>query len=85
MATEVDMGDQAAWDDSYLINSWDEAAAEYKVSRVVCRRKHSLLRQLQKYHSIHQSGKRLEDVLTEEELRDLRQHVSPTLLLVHVF
>lgn len=56
MATEVDMGDQAAWDDSYLINSWDEAAAEYK-----------------RYHSIHKSGKRLEDVLTEEELRNLKQ------------
>lgn len=28
---------------------------------------------LQKYHSIHKSGKRLEDVLSKEELDELRQ------------
>jgi hypothetical protein len=27
----------------------------------------------QKYHSIAKSGKRLEDVLTEEELKELRE------------
>ena len=30
-------------------------------------------RDAQKYHSIHQSGKRLEDVLTKEELKELRE------------
>lgn len=55
MAPVIDMSDQNAWDDSVLINSWNDAVAEYK-----------------KYHSIHTSGKRLEDVLTEEELEALR-------------
>ncbi|KAI8934022.1 hypothetical protein NX059_008790 [Plenodomus lindquistii] len=55
MSPGIDMGDANAWDDSLLINSWDDAVAEYK-----------------KYHSIHKSGKKLEDVLTEEELKELR-------------
>jgi hypothetical protein len=33
---------------------------------------HKLTRE-QKYHSIAKSGKRLEDVLTEEELKELRE------------
>jgi hypothetical protein len=28
---------------------------------------------MQKYHSIHKSGKRLEDALSEEELKELRE------------
>ncbi|KAF1850021.1 uncharacterized protein K460DRAFT_372407 [Cucurbitaria berberidis CBS 394.84] len=55
MAPGIDMSDKNAWDDSLLINSWNDAVTEYK-----------------KYHSIHKSGKRLEDALTEEELRELR-------------
>ncbi|KAL7776533.1 hypothetical protein CFE70_006949 [Pyrenophora teres f. teres 0-1] len=66
MAPIVDMSDKNAWDDSVLIDSWDNAVNEYK-----------------KYHSIHQSGKRLEDVLTEEELKELREYVFPTQGLRH--
>ncbi|KAJ4294543.1 hypothetical protein N0V90_008234 [Kalmusia sp. IMI 367209] len=55
MAPGVSLDDRSAWDDSALIDSWDEAVAEY-----------------QKYHSISKSGKRLEDVLTREELEQLR-------------
>ncbi|KAF1830826.1 hypothetical protein BDW02DRAFT_533275 [Decorospora gaudefroyi] len=55
MAPSVNLNDKRAWDDSLLINSWNDALKEYK-----------------KYHSIHKSGKRLEDVLTEEELKELR-------------
>ncbi|RYN23539.1 hypothetical protein AA0113_g5211 [Alternaria arborescens] len=32
----------------------------------------SAVNEYKKYHSIHQSGKKLEDVLTEEELKELR-------------
>ncbi|KAF2035324.1 hypothetical protein EK21DRAFT_53872 [Setomelanomma holmii] len=56
MASGIDMSDKNAWDDSFLINSWNDALKEYD-----------------KYHSIHKSGKRLEDVLSEEELRELRK------------
>ncbi|KAF2677233.1 hypothetical protein K458DRAFT_447063 [Lentithecium fluviatile CBS 122367] len=52
----ISLDDKGAWDDSALVNSWDEAVAEY-----------------QKYHSIQRSGKRLEDVLSEEELKQLRE------------
>jgi len=31
MAPVVDMSDKNAWDDSMLIDSWDEAVNEYKV------------------------------------------------------
>ncbi|KAL5394574.1 hypothetical protein PMIN03_010688 [Paraphaeosphaeria minitans] len=55
MAPGISLDDHSAWDDSALINSWDDAVAEY-----------------QKYHSISKSGKRLEDVLTKEELERLR-------------
>ncbi|KAF2117582.1 hypothetical protein BDV96DRAFT_611331 [Lophiotrema nucula] len=56
MAPAVILDDKHFWDDRALINSWDEAVAEYK-----------------KYHSIQATGKRLEEVLTEDELRELRE------------
>ncbi|KAF2279672.1 uncharacterized protein EI97DRAFT_455887 [Westerdykella ornata] len=56
MSTSIDLHDRHTWDDAALIDSWEEALAEYK-----------------KYHSIRAQGKRLEDVLTEEELRELRK------------
>ncbi|OAL48809.1 hypothetical protein IQ07DRAFT_645563 [Pyrenochaeta sp. DS3sAY3a] len=56
MASGVDMSDKNAWDDSELMDTWNDALLEYK-----------------KYHSIHKSGKRLEDALTEAELRELRE------------
>ncbi|KAL5120066.1 hypothetical protein ACEQ8H_001891 [Pleosporales sp. CAS-2024a] len=60
MAPGIDMHDKNAWDDAFLIESWNAAVDEYK-----------------KYHSIHKSGKRLEDALTAEELEALRQYGDP--------
>ncbi|OCK94023.1 uncharacterized protein K441DRAFT_563055 [Cenococcum geophilum 1.58] len=57
MSLGVDLGDRDAWDDSALIQSWEEALAEYK-----------------KYHSIHAKGQRVEDVLNEEELMELKEY-----------
>lgn len=59
MSLGVDLGDRDAWDDSALIQSWEEALAEYK-----------------KYHSIHAKGQRIEDVLNEEELRELKEELG---------
>ncbi|KAF2707026.1 hypothetical protein K504DRAFT_458492 [Pleomassaria siparia CBS 279.74] len=56
MAPGINLNDENAWDDSVLINSWDEALNEYK-----------------KYYSIQAQGKRLEDVLSKEELRQLTE------------
>jgi len=33
MSLGVDLGDRDAWDDSALIQSWEEALAEYKVEK----------------------------------------------------
>lgn len=64
----MDLNDRKAWDDSDLISTWDEALEEYKV----CSNTSFVLRHAtnseQKYHSIHLSGKKLEDVLTKEEM-----------------
>ncbi|KAF2833853.1 hypothetical protein CC86DRAFT_15796 [Ophiobolus disseminans] len=56
MAPGVDMSNPNAWDDKYLLDSWNDAVKEYE-----------------KYHSIHKSGKRLEDALSAKELKDLRE------------
>jgi hypothetical protein len=50
------------WDDSALVDSWNEAVEEYKVGRFISREStesdHS-----QHYHSLHARGEKLEDVL----------------------
>lgn len=53
------------WDDSALIDSWDEALEEYKVAFM---QSHPLisdpkLTNLQKYHSIHKNGGNVKDLL----------------------
>lgn len=56
------------WDDSALIQSWDEAVQEYKVSLTSCLLLtwFFLTRKLyQLYHSIHARGENVEDVLRE--------------------
>lgn len=65
------MSDRNAWDDSLLINSWNDAVKEYDV-RIFSFTSCADIDMTQKYHSIHKSGKRLEDALTEEELRELK-------------
>lgn len=58
----VDMSDKNAWEDSTLIDHWNECVKQYE-----------------KYHSIHKSGKRLEEALTEEELKELRADYADVL------
>jgi len=55
MSKGINLTDPGVWDDSALVDSWNEALKEYN-----------------KYHSIHAQGKDLEDVLTDEELAQLR-------------
>ncbi|KAF2430662.1 hypothetical protein EJ08DRAFT_588712 [Tothia fuscella] len=57
---DLDLSDPRVWDDTVLVESWNEALEEYK-----------------KYHSIHAQGKRLEDVLTDEELVRLKMKRPP--------
>ncbi|KAF2471579.1 uncharacterized protein BDR25DRAFT_342309 [Lindgomyces ingoldianus] len=56
MAPGISIDDRNAWDDTSLVDDWNEVVAEY-----------------QKYHSIQAQGKRLEDVLSKDELAELRQ------------
>ena len=72
MAPGIDMSDRNAWDDSFLINSWNDAVKEYEVGLPILSCEFSSNR-CQKYHSIHKSGKRLEEALSEEELKELRR------------
>ena len=56
------------WDDSALVDSWNEALEEYKVS---CdshqpRQPSRLMRCSQKYHSIHVKGGNVEDLINEK-------------------
>ena len=63
------------WDDSYLVQSWDEALEEYKVSL------HSIIHEIiltlfQKYHSIAAKGEDAEAILDKMEAEQLALLVS---------
>lgn len=82
MATKGQQGltHDEIWDDSALVDSWNEALEEYKVGLVVllgpvilhlpgcrCRRfGHFWLTAPQKYHSIHVKGGNVEDLINEK-------------------
>ena len=53
------------WDDSALVESWNEALEEYKVYlHLTCYiYSHSNINLSQHYHSIHARGEKVEDVL----------------------
>jgi hypothetical protein len=55
------------WDDSALVQSWDEAVEEYKVRFLYLSRDLYLTQLQQLYHSIHAKGENVEDVLREAE------------------
>lgn len=54
------------WDDSALLQSWDDALTEYKVSQGSPSAS-SLANSIQLYHSIHARGERVEDVIKSFE------------------
>lgn len=65
-----EMTRQDVWDDSALVQSWNEALAEYKVSTnhktiSKCRQISILTFLFQKYHSIHATGRSLDGLLSE--------------------
>lgn len=82
MATnKIDLSHEEMWDDSVLIDSWNQALDEYKVSESSFRfssplrgnsnRKlrtvqHTHVLVIQKYHSIHAKGGSLEDLEAKE-------------------
>ena len=49
------------WDDSALVQSWDDALAEYKVNKSVSSTR-TKLTVAQKYHSIHAKGQTMNDL-----------------------
>ena len=65
------LSQEEIWDDSALIESWDEALAEYKVRYWYFRDCVSLLMLIAKlYHSIHARGERVQDVLHAAQASD---------------
>lgn len=69
MVDAVDeMNHQDVWDDSALVQSWNEALAEYKVSPTTLRMPNThpfLTTRSQKYHSIHATGGSVDSLLSE--------------------
>ena len=59
------------WDDSALLQSWDDALAEYKVIPPVTMFPFFLI-PLQFYHSIHARGERVEDAIKDVEAQEQR-------------
>lgn len=66
MAQQNDATHAEVWDDSTLVDSWNEALQEYEVNdpKSIMR---TLLITKQKYHSIHARGEKVEDVLNAFE------------------
>ena len=63
------LSQEEIWDDSALIQSWDDALEEYKVCGCAINMDRRLTKQipLKLYHSIHARGERVEDVLRAAE------------------
>lgn len=61
------MSHEEIWDDSALVESWDEAVAEYKVTIPFITCMSIKLTSYQRYHSIHARGEKVEDILQEYE------------------
>lgn len=55
------LAQEEVWDDSDLVDSWNEAFAEYKVTspELASLRRHSVLMNVQKYHSIALKGEKV--------------------------
>jgi len=65
---EQELSHSEIWDDSALINSWDEALEEYKVCVTrTCSRHQFKLTKSQKYHSIHRNGGNVNDLLKPKQ------------------
>lgn len=58
------------WDDSALIESWDEALEEYKVSSSTIHVTIFFANVCQRYHSIHAKGEDMEEILRQAEAED---------------
>jgi hypothetical protein len=71
------------WDDSALVNSWNQALEEYKVKLTTSEHVGCTKLLLQKYHSIHAKGGKLRDL--DQAGLNLNTSVATleTLLLTH--
>lgn len=70
----INITDTNTWDDSELLQTWNKALHEYNA----CNSKKStsfMSNTKQRYHSIQARGEKVEDVLNEYELEQLRECV----------
>jgi len=69
MATRENTSHAEIWDDSMLVNSWNDALEEYKVRRWVSASRAGELHAnaYKQYHSIKARGENVEDVLKVAE------------------
>ena len=59
----TNMSHEEIWDDSALVNSWNEAVEEYKVNVHFYMPCGPWPDKTQRYHSIHARGEKVEDIL----------------------
>ena len=67
MASNDSISQAEMWDDSLLVDSWNEALEEYKVRANHVTLARPQLMFIQHYHSIHARGEKVEDVIKAAE------------------
>lgn len=71
------MSHNEIWDDSALVDSWNEALEEYKV-RHCCHVRSLDIDILQHYHSLHARGETVEDAIADHEKENNSSVLDPT-------
>jgi hypothetical protein len=74
----IKMSHAEIWDDSALVDSWNEALQEYKVPSLLSARFIYLADSQQKYHSISARGERVEDVLKASQEQLTEKSINPS-------
>ncbi|KAM0425233.1 hypothetical protein ACHAPT_009550 [Fusarium lateritium] len=75
-AKQENLTHEELWDDSALINSWNEALEEYKVGKPGETPEGSLTDGQQKYHSIHAKGGSVRDLESKSQTA-IKRETSP--------
>lgn len=81
MASQKNASHAEVWDDSTLVDSWNEALQEYEVRNTIAIMR-TLLISKQKYHSIHARGEKVEDVLNafENQSNGVQVYLPPNIM-----
>lgn len=76
MSDTQDLSHNEIWDDSALVESWNEAVEEYKVRVATAALRKLPLIKSQYYHGLHARGEKVEDVLREVDEKGMQAVVE---------